>query len=156
MLLPLASVVTAFKRFIPTLLIYIPVHIASDLPFNANILWVIPLIALMTVMAAGFTMVVSAVQVYFRDLSSFLPYLLRVWLYISPVLYYAHEVPERYKILLSINPLGELLTAWSEVLNAGQAPNLQSMVIASAWAFGVLVGGFLFFVSREREFAVRL
>jgi ABC-type polysaccharide/polyol phosphate export permease len=155
-LLPLASVVTAFKRFIPTLAIYIPVHIASDLPLNASILWIVPLIVLMTIMAAGFTMLVSAVQVYFRDLASFLPYLLRVWLYISPVLYYANEVPERYKILLSINPLGELLTAWSEVLNAGHAPSAQSLLIASAWAFGTLIVGFLFFVSREREFAVRL
>jgi teichoic acid transport system permease protein len=99
---------------------------------------------------------VSSLQVYFRDLASFLPYLLRVWLYISPVLYYADEVPERYQILLSINPLGQLLTAWDEALNAGRAPGLDSMIIASVWAFGVLIAGFLFFVSREREFAVRL
>jgi ABC-type polysaccharide/polyol phosphate export permease len=155
-LLPLSSVITAFKRFIPTMVIYIPVHIVSGLPLNANILWVLPLVALMTVMAAGFTLVVSAAQVYFRDLSSFLPYLLRVWLYISPVLYYASEVPDRYKLLLSVNPLGELLTAWSDVINGGHAPSLQSMAIATAWSFGAFAAGFLFFVSREREFAVRL
>jgi teichoic acid transport system permease protein len=155
-LLPLASVVTAFKRFIPCLVIYIPVHIASGLPVDVSQLWVLPLVGLMAVMAAGFTLLVSSLQVYFRDLASFLPYLLRVWLYISPVLYYADEVPERYKILLSINPIGQLLTAWDEVINAGRAPGLDSMVIASAWAFGVLAAGFLFFVSREREFAVRL
>lgn len=155
-LLPLASVVTAFKRFIPTLVIYIPVHIASDLPLNARVLWAIPLVVLMTVMAAGFTMVVSAVQVYFRDLSSFLPYMLRVWLYMSPVLYYAEEVRGGYRVLLSVNPLGELLTAWAAVINEGGAPSAQSLLIASAWAVGVFVAGFLFFVSREREFAVRL
>ncbi len=155
-LLPLASVVTAFKRFIPCLVIYIPVHIASGLPVDVSQLWVFPLVGLMAVMAAGFTLLVSSLQVYFRDLASFLPYLLRVWLYISPVLYYADEVPERYQILLSINPIGQLLTAWDEVINAGRAPGLDSMVIASAWAFGVLIAGFLFFVSREREFAVRL
>jgi len=155
-LLPMASVVTAFKRFIPTLLIYIPVHLASDLPVSVHTLWVLPLILLMTMMGAGFSMVVSAVQVYFRDLASFLPYLLRVWLYVSPVLYYAHEVPARYEILLSINPLGQLLTAWDAAINAGVTPSLQSMVIASAWSVGVLIVGFLFFVSREREFAVRL
>ena len=40
-------------------------------------------------------MLVSALQVYFRDVKNFLPYFLRVWLYASPVLYYADEVPER-------------------------------------------------------------
>ena len=155
-LLPLASVVTAFKRFIPTVVIYIPVHLASGLPVDASLLWVIPLVGLMVVLASGFTLLVSAAQVYFRDVANFLPYLLRVWLYISPVLYYAHEVPERYKILLSINPLGQLLTAWDEVINAGRAPGLDSMLISCGWAFGVLALGFFFFVSREREFAVRL
>ena len=42
-------------------------------------------------------MLVAAAQVYFRDLSNFLPYVLRIWLYVSPVLYYADEVPDRYK-----------------------------------------------------------
>jgi ABC-type polysaccharide/polyol phosphate export permease len=155
-LLPLASVITAFKRFLPTLVVYIPIHIASGLPLTTNIVWVIPLIALMTILASGFTMLVSALQVYFRDLSSFLPYLLRVWLYISPVLYYAAEVPEKYKILLSINPIGQLLTAWDAVINRGGTPSAESLTISCAWAFGVLIAGFLFFVSREREFAVRL
>jgi teichoic acid transport system permease protein len=155
-LLPLSSVITAFLRFLPTLVIYVPVHIVAGLPFGPHLLWLVPLILLMFVMASGAGMLVSALQVYFRDMASFLPYLLRVWLYISPVLYYANEVPERYKILLSINPIGQLLTAWDEVINAGGTPGLDSMVIASAWAFGVLAAGFLFFVSREREFAVRL
>jgi teichoic acid transport system permease protein len=155
-LLPLASVVSAFKRFIPTMVIYVPVHIISGLPVDAALLWVVPLVALMIIMAAGFSMIVAAGQVYFRDLESFLPYLLRVWLYISPVLYYADEVPQRYQILLSINPLGQILSAWSDVINAGVAPSTKSLVIATAWAFGTLIAGFVFFVSREREFAVRL
>ena len=48
--------------------------------------------------------------------------MLRIWLYVSPVLYYADEVPDRYKLILEVNPLGGLLTAWSDVLNAGHAP----------------------------------
>lgn len=156
LLLPLASVVTAFKRFIPTAVIYVPVHLLSGLPVNANLLWVIPLVALMTIMATGFATMAATVQVYFRDLASFLPYVLRVWLYVSPVLYFAKDVPERYKFLLDVNPLGQLLTAWSDVLHAGHAPTVKSLAIASAWAFGTFVVGALFFMSREREFAVRL
>ena len=34
-LLPLSAVITAFMRFVPTIVIYIPVHIASGLPVNA-------------------------------------------------------------------------------------------------------------------------
>ena len=38
----------------------------------------------------------------------------------------------------------------------GRAVHASELVVASAWAFGLLIAGFVFFVSREREFAVRL
>jgi teichoic acid transport system permease protein len=155
-LLPLASVITSFMRFVPTVIVYAPVHAAAGLPFGPQILWVPLLVALLAILASGLSMFVAAAQVYFRDLANFLPYLLRVWLYMSPILYYADEVPHRYKFLLDVNPLAQLLSAWSDVLNAGHAPSAESILIGSAWAFGLFVFGALFFVSREREFAVRL
>jgi len=155
-LLPVSSVVIAFKRFVPTIVIYVPVHIALGLPIGPELLWIFPLVGLLVVLASGLAMIVAALQVYFRDLKNFMPYLLRVWLYGSPVLYYADEMPQQYRFLLDVNPLGQLLAAWSEVLNRGGAPTSHQLLVASAWAFGFLVVGFVFFVSREREFAVRL
>ena len=155
-LLPVSSVVIAFKRFVPTVVIYVPVHLALDLPVGPELLWVLPLVGLLIVLASGLAMIVAALQVYFRDLKNFMPYLLRVWLYSSPVLYYANEMPDEYRFLLDINPLGQLLAAWSEVLNQGGVPTGHQLAVASAWAFGFLIVGFVFFVSREREFAVRL
>jgi teichoic acid transport system permease protein len=155
-LLPLSAVITSFMRFVPTFVIYVPIHLASGLPVNANQLWVLPILALLLLVASGLAMLVAAAQVYFRDLSNFLPYALRIWLYVSPVLYYADEVPQRYKWLLDVNPVGGLLTAWSDVLNAGHAPQLESMLLGLAWGIGLFLAAGLFFLSREREFAVRL
>jgi teichoic acid transport system permease protein len=155
-LLPLSAVITAFMRFLPTFVVYIPVHIASGLPISLTTLWVIPIFALMILLACGLSMLVAATQVYFRDLSNFLPYVLRIWLYVSPVLYYKDEVPNRYKWILDVNPLGGLLTAWSDVLNANHAPESGSLLLGLAWGVGLFIAAGLFFLSREREFAVRL
>src|SRR3954447_14041078 len=149
-LLPLSSVLTAFLRFLPTLIIYIPVHALAGLPFGPSLLWIVPLIALMFVLASGAAMLVSALQVYFRDVKNFLPYFLRIWLYASPVLYYAYEVPRGIKWILVVNPLGGLLTAWSDVIIFGKAPEWDALALAVAWAFGIFVAGGLFFISRER------
>ena len=155
-LLPLSAVITAFMRFLPTMVIYIPIHIASGLPVNANLLWCVPIVALFLLTASGLAMLVAAAQVYFRDLSNFLPYALRIWLYVSPVLYYTDEVPQRYKWILDINPVAGLLTAWSDVLNAGNPPEAAAMLQGAAWGVGIFIAAGLFFLSREREFAVRL
>jgi ABC-type polysaccharide/polyol phosphate export permease len=155
-LLPGASVITALKRFLPTLAIFIPVFIVADLPVGPELLWLLPVFALFLILAAGFAMLVAAGQVYFRDLKNFLTYGLRIWLYASPILYYADEVPERYHFLLVINPLASLLTAWSDVIDRGVAPRADDLALGAAWAAVIFLAGALFFMSREREFAVRL
>jgi ABC-type polysaccharide/polyol phosphate export permease len=154
-LLPLSAVITSFMRFVPTMLVYIPIHFASGLPVNLNTLWVIPVLALFLLLASGLAMLVAAGQVYFRDLSNFLPYMLRIWLYCSPVLYFASEVPQKYKWLLDVNPIGGLLTAWSDALR-GHAPAAGALLPSLLWGVGIFVAAGLFFLSREREFAVRL
>jgi teichoic acid transport system permease protein len=155
-LLPLSSVITAFMRFLPTLGIYAVMHAVAGLPVGPHLLWAILICALIAVFAAGVSMLFAAAQVYFRDLSSFLPYAMRIWLYASPILYYIEDVPERFKPILALNPLYPMLAAWSDVLNQGQQPGADLLAWGLAWALTAFVVGGLFFISREQEFAVRL
>jgi ABC-type polysaccharide/polyol phosphate export permease len=155
-LLPTASVIVAFKRFLPTIVIFIPAAILASLPFGPHLLWLIPVYGLFVILTAGLSMLVAAGQVYFRDLKNFLQYALRMWLYASPILYFASSVPDRYQFLLILNPLAPLLTAWSDVIDRGLAPDGADLALGGAWAFALFIGGALFFISREREFAVRL
>ncbi len=155
-LLPLSSVMTGFMRFLPTLSIYAVVHVVAGLPIGLHLLWTIPILALLIVFASGVAMLVAAAQVYFRDLRSFLPFSTRIWLYASPVLYYADEVPERLQAFIAANPLYPLLGSWSDVLTKGNAPSGSYLLWGLGWALAAFVSGFLFFISREREFAIRL
>jgi ABC-type polysaccharide/polyol phosphate export permease len=155
-LLPGASVLTAIKRFLPTMIVFIPVYFAADPDFGPELLWLVPVFALFVLLTCGLAMLVAAGNVYFRDLKNFLNYALRIWLYGSPILYYAHEVPDRYQFLLYLNPIAPLLSAWSDILDEGLAPDPADLALGAAWGVVLFVAGALFFISREREFAVRL
>lgn len=156
LLLPLSSVIDHFLRFVPTMGVYAIVHVASGQPVGANQLYAIPLLALFVLVAGGMATIVATAQVYFRDLAQFLPYLLRVWLYLSPVLWYADELPKKYEVFLWLNPIGALLKAWSEALVFAQPPDGAAFAVGAAWGVGLTLAGSLFFMSRERDFAVRL
>ena len=65
-------------------------------------------------------------------------------------------MPDRYDFLLVLNPIAPLLTAWSDVIDRGLAPDATDLALGAGWAFALFVVGALFFISREREFAVRL
>jgi ABC-type polysaccharide/polyol phosphate export permease len=155
-LLPLASVLTAFMRFLPTLVIYAVMHAIAGLPVGPHLLWSLAILALLVVFASGTAMLVAAAQVYFRDLRNLLTYVLRIMLFTSPILYYAHEVPEQLEPVVAANPLYPMLASLSEIVNQGQNPSPGYLAWGLAWAVGAFVVGALFFVSREREFAVRL
>jgi teichoic acid transport system permease protein len=154
--LPLASVLTAFLRFLPTLGVYAVMHVVAGLPLGLHLLWAIPILALIVVFAAGAAMFVAALQVYFRDLTNLLSYFLRIGLYVSPVLYYAHEIPERLKPILAANPLYPMLSELSDVVTQAQTPSFDVLAAGLAWAVVTFVVGVVYFISREREFAVRL
>jgi teichoic acid transport system permease protein len=155
-LLPLASVMTAFMRFLPTLVVYAVVHVSVGLPIGPQLLWGVPLLALLLVFATGAAFITATAQVYFRDLANFLPYITRIWLYTSPVLFYADEIPDRLKTILALNPLYPLLAGLSETVNQGENVSPEYLAAGAAWAAVALVAGSIFFISREREFAVRL
>ena len=155
-LLPIAAVLTATARFLPTMLVYAVVHAVAGLPVGPHLLWALVVFAELVVFALGVGLAVSVLQVYFRDLSNFLPYVTRLWLYSSPVLYFVDQVPDGVKPLLAWNPLVPMLAAWSQVLHDGRAPDTGYLLQGAVWAVAALVLGGLFFVSREREFAVRL
>jgi len=60
------------------------------------------------------------------------------------------------RILEIANPIFNLLHAWSQVMVYAQAPNLGSTLISLGWALTIFLFGTYFFLSRERDFAVRL
>jgi teichoic acid transport system permease protein len=80
----------------------------------------------------------------------------RTLLYLSPILYEASTLKPGMRILEYINPLFPILDSWSRALVYGQNPELSSMIAGLGWATGIFFLGTYIFLSREREFAVRL
>lgn len=156
-LLPLSSVVGSFRRFVPTMAVYALVHVLVGRPITWELLLTIPLVVMILMMASGVSSLVAAGQVYFRDLSSFLPYVLRIWLYATPILYYADDADDRgLAALLWVNPMAPLIRSWSSVIDDGRLPSTEVIAAGAGWVSFFFVAGLVFFISRERELAVRL
>lgn len=155
-LLPLSSVLSALLMYLPTLLVYAVIHVVTGQAVTVALVLVPVIVLIQTLFNYGLALLAAAITVYFRDFSSFLPYALRIWLYVSPVLYQMEDVPSRLAPVLMVNPLYPLLAAWQAVVIRGEAPGVGTLVAAVAWAVGLLVVGGWLFLSREREFAVRI
>ena len=163
-LLPFSSTISAFWAFLPTIPVYVFVIVvgkyfypATQVPgFTWNYLWVPFIVICVGVTGFGLALLFATMNVYFRDTNKLLQYMTRIWLYLCPVLWLPSALHGWHRILLSANPLGPTLAATSNVWIEGIAPTHSEIIGSIAWALAsVLVGGY-FFISRERDFAVRI
>jgi teichoic acid transport system permease protein len=156
LLLPLEATLEAVMRFLPMMAVYAIVHVILGLPIGPSLLWAIPILALFVIFGAGAAMFTATAQVYFRDLASFLRYFTRIWLYTSPILFYAEDVPAKLQTILYVNPMYPMLGSLNDAVIEGRTPPFALLGASVAWAFGIIIAGTAFFISREREFAIRL
>lgn len=157
MLLPLANVITAVRHFWPMILIYIPVHLLSNRPISWNLLYAIPLFAMLVAMTTGLTLLLSTLQVYFRDVRQLIPYVLRIILFTAPILFLPKDAKQsNLAFVIDTNPIGRFMTAWTQVLYEGRAPDGKSVLIAGIWTVAAVALGVGSFLLREHEFAARL
>ena len=155
-MLPISASVIALFKFIPTLAVFLVMRSLLGLPVSWQMLWALPIILIALFMGLGMAILISCINVYFRDIASFLPYLTRSLLYLSPILYQAADLSPKLKSIEIANPIFYLLDAWSQVMVYAKAPDFFSLAHSFIWATFIFLIGTYFFLSRERDFAVRL
>jgi teichoic acid transport system permease protein len=161
LLIPLSAVRTAFYRFLPTVPVYFVFHlIFLTHVWSLKMLLSLYFLATMVVFSMGLAAFFGALQVYFRDTSSFLPFFVRMWLYLSPILWAPEHVVRQFSgpilTLIKLNPMYSMIGGYTELLQDNTFPPTYMWISAAVWALVSAVIGFLYFISREREFAVRL
>jgi len=117
LLLPFSAALVALKRFYPGMIIYAIYHVATGQPIGVNQLWAIPAFLLFVVFIFGLSALLATLQVYFRDMRSFLPFISRIGMYISPILWYPDDVTSKLGggigAIVSSSPLFGLLSTWT-------------------------------------------
>jgi len=117
-------------------------------------IWFTPLLlilALITAMGTGLWL--SALNVEYRDVSYLIPFILRVWFFLTPITYSASIVPEAYQTLYALNPMTGVVQGfrWA-MLGEGSSPSI--ILLASTVAsLALLISGALYFRRMERTFA---
>jgi len=113
----------------------------------------LPLTALLLAAAAGCGLWLSALTVEYRDFRFVVPFLLQLWMFATPVIYPVTVVPERFRWILALNPVGGLIEAFRAAALGSQAVSAGRLGASAAVAAAILLGGLYYFRRVERSFA---
>jgi len=109
------------------------------------------LLAVLTALAVGLWL--SALNVRYRDVGHAIPFLTQIWMFASPVAYPISVVPEKWRLLYSLNPMSGVIEGFRWALLGGQGPDFGLIVVSSVMVLVLLLPGIVYFKYTERTFA---
>lgn len=111
------------------------------------------LMTLTAALALGVGMMLSALNLRYRDVRHVLPFLMQLWMFASPVIYPSSMVPEKWRWVLMLNPLTGIIEGFRAALFRERAFDWSSLAAAAVITLALLVSSAYVFRRMERSFA---
>lgn len=94
----------------------------------------------------------SSFNVKWRDLAQVIPFVISIGMYITPVAYSLDSIPEKYRLLYSLNPATGIINAYKWCILKDMIFDWTSFLIALAWIVVLIPLGIYLFRKTERTF----
>lgn len=138
--------------FIPLALIMLVMgHI-----FSWTLLLVPLALLILAMFTLGVTLVISTLAVFFVDVIDMYGILLSAWFYLTPIIYPVEIVPEKFAILLRLNPMYYMVGLFRLLIFEGVDPSPEQWIISTALGLTALLVGWWIFTKKSDEFAYRI
>ncbi len=152
-IIPLAAVLSGIPDFLLASIILVVIMLYYDLvPSWGLLLWPVLLVPL-SLLAGGFSFLLSAMNVRFRDVKYAIPFVIQIWLFVTPIIYPVSLVPEKYRVWLALNPVSGLIEALRATAIVGRSIDWQLLGVSLAMTLVIIVVGVAYFRRAERSFA---
>jgi lipopolysaccharide transport system permease protein len=153
LLLPVSAVGSYMIDFLISSVLLVGLILVYGLTPSPAIV-IIPFLALLVVFAAlGVGILLSAVNVKYRDVQSGIPLLMQLWLFASPIAYPVTLVPAAYRDVYAINPMVSILQLFRWAAIGTPAPSLGMIAVSTGVMVFLFAAGLAYFRRTERTFA---
>jgi lipopolysaccharide transport system permease protein len=152
-IIPVSSAISTILDFLVSFLLMIILLWIYRIPMSINML-TIPILLLFTMLLSiGVGIIFAALNVFYRDFTYVLPFVIQVWMYASPLAYSSKLIPQSWTWIYDLNPLVGMINGfrWA-VLGTTDFP-LRSLIYSIAATILILIIGLVIFRRLERSFA---
>jgi lipopolysaccharide transport system permease protein len=144
MFIPAAAVGAGLVDLAVALALLIVLVFYYGLPVTASVLLLPIFILMMTLLALGVSLFSAAVTVKYRDLRHALPFIIQLWMFASPVIYPPDIVPQKWRWILTINPVAGIIEGFRAALTGLPLNWLQLGISAGITAALLVCSSYVF------------
>jgi len=152
-LLPASSAVAALLDLAIAMVFLVVLLAWYGMVPSGRIVWLPFFILLAFITALGCGLWLAAINVKYRDVQFTMPFLIQIWLFVTPVVYPSSIVPANLRFILGLNPMAAVVEGFRWALANSPFPPAGMMAASVAVSLLALVGGAVYFHTMEKEFA---
>ncbi|MBN1075626.1 ABC transporter permease [Clostridium botulinum] len=122
-----------------------PLHILVPFPIINMIIFTI-----------GFSLILSALMVFFRDMQFLYGVAIMLWMYLTPIFYPEDIIGPKFEWILQLNPLYHFIRYARNIILDNSLPTLRAHIICLIFSIGTLIIGWILFKKSEKKFIFNL
>jgi teichoic acid transport system permease protein len=154
--LPVSTTLVSLLRLLYSIVVIVPILLISGEPVTWRWLELVPAIALQALFCLGLAFAVARVGARVPDTTQVLPFVSRVWMYSSGVMYsvqvFSQGHPGWVSTFLTLNPGYVYLSLARHAVLVGSPATPLNWLVATAWAVGTLAVSYLYFWRGEEAY----
>ena len=114
----------------------------------------LPVIAILQyILQLGLTLGLSAINIYIKDTEYIVQFFINMLFYATPILYSVTLFPERYRWILYINPMAQIINAYRDIFLYHNIPDLFGLAYLTGVSILLFIIGLAIFRKLEKGFA---
>jgi len=152
LVIPIASVGACLVDFAISFIILVILMLYYNVVPTLSMFMVLPLILATIFTALGVGMFISALNVAYRDFRYIVPFLVQIWMFLTPVIYSTGIIPENWRWLILLNPMAGIVDAYRSAI-LGKPFGWGNLGISMGMAVVIFLCGLMYFRKTERYFA---
>ena len=149
--LPLGRVVSNQFRLLFGFIIIFVFTIVFGVPLTFKLIYLIIPYILQLLLSFGLGLMLAILGVYFRDMKNLTMFIMRILIYLSPVLFSIENIPERVRPLYMLNPLASLIVMYRSIIMHQQAPDPQMLLLLTGEVVVIVLLGLVVFHRQDRS-----
>jgi len=152
-ILPLSVVLGGAVNFLFSLLILIPMLIINNISLGISILLFPVILLIYLLFVLSITMIVSSINVYFRDMEHISNILVMAWFYITPIVYTTDMIPDSLQSVFNLNPMKVVISSFHDMFFFNKLPNTGDLIYLICVTILLLIISSFLFKKLSRKFA---
>ena len=155
LVIPFSGVMAVLPDFLISSCVLAILMAAYGVAPTVNIVFLPLFVVLALLTALGVALWLSALNVLYRDVQYIIPFLIQLWMFISPVMYPMSRIetfPKWVQVVYNLNPMTGVIGGFRWALFGQKAPG-QLLWVSVFAVLVILVGGIYYFRRMERVFA---